>query len=70
MGMVKVTSLLIEPETALRLIFGVRTQTERKIWHATGMCMLKVVSSKTNLGVKGIKKHKLLIKNIAKLSCQ
>ena len=44
--MVKVMSQLIKPESALGLIFGVRAQTE--------MCMLKVVSSETNLGVKGI----------------
>ena len=52
--MVKVTSLLINPESALGFVFGVRAQTEMKIWCVTGMCMLKIVSSKTNLGVKGI----------------
>ena len=51
--MVKVTSLLILPESALGFVFGVRAVTEMKIWCATGMCMLKVVSSETNVGVKG-----------------
>ena len=51
--MVKVMSLLIKPESALGFVFGVRAQTEMKIWCTTGMCMLKVVSSETNLGVKG-----------------
>ena len=54
MSVVKVTSLLIKPESALGFIFGVRAQTEMKTWCVTGMCMLKVVSSETNLGVKGI----------------
>ena len=48
--MVKVTSLLIKPESALGFVFGVRAQTEMKIWCITGMCTLKVVSSETNLG--------------------
>ena len=51
--MVKVTSLLFKPESALGLIFGVTAQTEMKIWCITGMCMLKVVSSEPNLGIKG-----------------
>ena len=51
--MVKVTSLLFKPESALGLVFGVTAQTEMKIWCITGMCMLKVVSSETNLGIKG-----------------
>ena len=51
--MVKVTSLLVKPESALRFIFGGRAQTEIKIWCITGMCMLKVVLSERNLGVKG-----------------
>ena len=51
--MIKVTTLLIKPESALGLIFGVRAQTEVKIRCITGMCMLKVVSSETHLGVKG-----------------
>ena len=33
--MVKVT--FIKPESALGFDFGVRAQTEMKIWHATGM---------------------------------
>ena len=49
--MVKVMSLLIKPETALGFVFGVRVQTEMKIWCITSMCVLKVVSSETNLGV-------------------
>ena len=48
MGVVKVMSLL---KSALGLIFGVRVQTEREIWCITAMCMLKVVSSETNLDV-------------------
>ena len=48
--MVKVMSLLAKPESALGFVFGVRAQTEMKIWCVTGMCMLKVVSSE-NLGV-------------------
>ena len=43
--MVKVTSLLIKPESALGFSFRVRAQTEMKIWCAKGMCMLEVVSS-------------------------
>ena len=50
--MVKVMSLLIQPESALGFVFGVRAQTEMKIRCTTGMCMLKV-SSETNLGAKG-----------------
>ena len=45
MGVVKVMSLLIKPESVLGFVFGVRTQTEMKIWFVTGMCMLKVVSN-------------------------
>ena len=52
--MVKVTSLLIKPESALGFVFGVRAQTETKIWCVTGMCMLRVVSSETNLGAEGL----------------
>ena len=48
--MVKV---LIKPESALRFVFGARAQTEMKIRCITSMCMLKVVSSETNLGAKG-----------------
>ena len=35
--MVKVMSLLIKPESALGFSFGVRAQTEMKIWYVTGM---------------------------------
>ena len=42
--MVKVMSLLIKPESALGFVFGVRAQTEMKIWCIIGMCMLKVSS--------------------------
>ena len=54
--MVKVTCLLIKPEGALEFSFGVRGQTEMKIWCITGMCMLNVVSSenKFTIGVKGV----------------
>ena len=49
-GIIRVTSLLIKPESALGFSFD---QTEMKIWHVTGMCMLKVVSSEKNLCAKG-----------------
>ena len=52
--MVKVGRLLIEAESVLRLSFGVRAQTEMKIWCIKGMFLLKVVSSENNLGFKGI----------------
>ena len=55
MGVTKVTRLLIKPESSLRFVFGVRAQTEMKIWCVTGVCMLKVISSEANLGVKGLK---------------
>ena len=48
--MVRVTSLLIIAASALGFSFGVRAQTEIKIWCVVGMHMLKVV----NLGVKGL----------------
>ena len=67
--MVELTSRLILPESAFGLSFGVRAQTEMKIWCIKGMCMLKIVSSEKNSGVKG-----LLIYTTAKLmfahSCQ
>ena len=44
--MVKVTSLLIKAGSALGFSFGVRAQTEMKMWHTKGMYKLKVVSSK------------------------
>ena len=53
--MVKVTSLLINPETATGFVFGVSAQTEMKMWCVTGMCMLIVVSSETNSGVVGFR---------------
>ena len=52
--MAKVMSLLIKSESAIGFSFGVRAQTKMKIWCIIGMCMLKVVSSETNLGFKGI----------------
>ena len=52
--MVNFTSLFIKPESALGFIFGVRAQTEMKIWCVTGMCMVKSVLNETNLGVKVI----------------
>ena len=51
--MVKVLHLLIKPKCALGFIFGVRAQTEMKIWCAKGMHLLKVVSSGKKLGFKG-----------------
>ena len=33
---------------------GVRAQTRMEIWCATGMCVLKIASSETNLDVKVI----------------
>ena len=54
MGIVKVTSLLVEAESALGFSFGVRTQTEMKIWCVKGMHLLKVVSSEKQLGFKGL----------------
>ena len=41
-------------ESSLGFVFRVRAQTETKIWCVTGMCMLKVVSSETNLDVEGL----------------
>ena len=35
MGLVKVTSLLIKPESALGFVYGVRAQTEMEIWCVT-----------------------------------
>ena len=43
--MVKVTSLHIKAGRALGFSFGVKAQTEMKIWCVTGMCMLKIVQS-------------------------
>ena len=55
MGVVKVTSLLVETESGLRFSFGVRTQKEVEIWCVQGMCMLKVVSSKKKrIGFEGL----------------
>ena len=42
-GMVNVTSLLIEAGSGHGLSFGVRASTEMEIWCVKGMCMLKVV---------------------------
>ena len=43
--MVKITSLLIVAESALRFSFGVTPLAEMKIWCIKGIYMLKVVSS-------------------------
>ena len=43
--MVKVASRLIEAESALGFSFGVRAQTELKIWCVKGMHLLKAVPS-------------------------
>ena len=47
--MVKVTSLLIKAESALGFSFGVRAETEMKIWCVKVMHLLKVGSSEKNL---------------------
>ena len=52
--MVKVTSLLIEAESALRFVFGVRAQTEMKTWYAKGMHLLKVVSGEKKFRVEKV----------------
>ena len=52
-GMVNITSLPFEAESALEFGFGVRAQTEMKTWCVKGMHMLKVVSSRNNLDVAG-----------------
>ena len=49
--MVKVTSLVIEAESAIGFSFGVRAQTEMKIWCVKTM---HLISSKKMLGFKGI----------------
>ena len=49
--MVKVTSLLIEAESALGFSFGVRAQTEMNIWCIKSM---HLISSEKNLGFKGL----------------
>ena len=51
--MVKVTSLLILAASSLGFSFGVRAQTEIKIWW---IYMPKVASSEKNSDVKGLKK--------------
>ena len=56
--MVKVMSLLTKPESALEVVFRVRAQTEMKKWCVTGMC---IVSSETDLGVKGLIKIEIVI---------
>ena len=53
--MVKVMSSLINAGSRLWFGFGVRAWTEMKIWCVKGMFMLRVVSSKKNLGFKGFK---------------
>ena len=45
-----VTSLLFKAGSALGFSFGVRVQTEMKIWFIKGLHMLKVVSSEKKLG--------------------
>ena len=44
MTLVKVTTTLIDAENALGFSFGVRAQTEMKIWCVKGMYKLKIVS--------------------------
>ena len=53
-GRVRQKLLLIEAESALGFSFGVRVQTEMKIWYVKGMQLLKVVSSNKNVGFKGL----------------
>ena len=48
--MVKVTSLLIEAESAIGFSFGVRAQTEMKIWCVKGMYMLNKLKNFDNKG--------------------
>ena len=49
--MVKVTSLLIEAESAIGFSFGVRAQTKSKIWCIKNMHLLKVVPSEKEFRV-------------------
>ena len=67
MGVVKVTTLLIKPESALGFSFEVRTRTEMKILCVKSMYMLKVVSSETNEGVKGLKVDLAYTKGLSSL---
>ena len=60
--MVKVTSLLINAGSGPGFSFGVRAWTEMEIWCIKGIFMVKVVSSGTNLGFKGIY-HIILLTN-------
>ena len=48
--MVKVMNLLIKAGSALGFSFGVKAQTEMKIWYVTGMYMLKIVQSEKKVG--------------------
>ena len=61
--MVKVTSLLIEAESALGFGFGVRVRTEMKIWCIKGMHLHKVVSSVKKLGLicQVFLKHRIIL---------
>ena len=48
-------SLHIEAKSRLEFSFGVRAQTEMKIWCVKGMYLLKAVSSERIQGLKGTK---------------
>ena len=43
MGTVKVTNLPIKSESALRLSFGVRAQTEMMIWYVDVFCLFSLL---------------------------
>ena len=49
--MAKVTYLLILAESAPGYSFGVRAQTERKLWCVKNVHFLKVVSSEKHFGL-------------------
>ena len=51
--MAKVMSLLNLAENAPKCNFGVRAQTDMKIWCVEGVHLLKVVSSENLLEIKG-----------------
>ena len=54
MGIVKVTSLIINAGSGPGFSFGVRAWTEMEIWCVNGMFMLKVVSSQKKFGFTGM----------------
>ena len=48
--MIKVASVCIVAASELRFSFGVRSQTEMKIWYVEGMHMLKTSVDARHLG--------------------